>query len=287
MDGSRAAPRTAVGGCGTCRRAAIRGDPTSWRRSTLGSGISCRRRRHAGDLADAVRPRDAQYQRRLGHRAAFFAELVRALPEAGSMRLFGFDHSIELLAAARARNFDNAVFDYVDLNQPPGTRERLFDVVTCFETLEHVGNVPNAIETLLASCKPGGTLLISVPNELGLPGLKYGARKVFRRRPYESFFRQQSESRYVWRLLTGRSNESPCVPGPARRQPGGLRLYSRRSQGMTRRRRQRQHITSVTTTMTCRSDAHCPARHARGGDVPDRREISAAHPAPCRWRSRA
>ena len=138
--------------------------------------------------------------------AFFFAELLRALPEAGSMRLFGFDHSTELLASARARNIDNAVFDYVDLNEPPRTRERLFDVVTCFETLEHVGNVPNAIETLLASCKAGGTLLISVPNELGLPGLlKYGARKVFRRRPYESFFREQSESRYVWRLLTGRS----------------------------------------------------------------------------------
>ena len=138
--------------------------------------------------------------------AFFFSELLHALPEAGSMRLFGFDHSSELLAAARSRNLDNAVFDYVDLNEPPRTREHLFDVVTCFETLEHVGNVPNAIETLLAACKPGGALLISVPNELGLPGLlKYSARKVFRRRPYESFFREQSESRYVWRLLTGQS----------------------------------------------------------------------------------
>ena len=33
---SRAAPRTAAGGCGTCRRTAIRGAPTSWRRSTCG-----------------------------------------------------------------------------------------------------------------------------------------------------------------------------------------------------------------------------------------------------------
>ena len=33
----------------------------------------------------------------------------------------------------------------------------------------------------------------------------YFARHVFRWRPYESFFREQSESRYVWRLLTGRS----------------------------------------------------------------------------------
>ena len=138
--------------------------------------------------------------------AFFFAELLRALPEAGSMSLFGFDHSTELLAAARSRNIDNAVFDYIDLNEPPRTRERLFDVVTCFETLEHVGNVRNAIDTLLSACKAGGTLLISVPNELGLPGLlKYSARRIFRRRPYEGFFGKQSEPRYVWHLLTGQS----------------------------------------------------------------------------------
>ena len=138
--------------------------------------------------------------------AFFFAELLRALPEAGSMSLFGFDHSTALLAAARSRNINNAVFDYVNLNEPPRTRERLFDVVTCFETLEHVGNIRNAIDTLLAACKDGGTLLISVPNELGLPGLlKYSARKVFRRRPYENFFREQSEPRYVWHLVTGQA----------------------------------------------------------------------------------
>lgn len=126
----------------------------------------------------------------------FFAELLRALPEAGSLRLFGFDHSTELLAAARSRNIGNAVFDYVDLNAPPRARdrERLFDVVTCFETLEHVGNVHNAIDTLLAACRPGGALLISVPNEIGLPGLlKYAARKVLRRRPYEEFFRARAK----------------------------------------------------------------------------------------------
>lgn len=137
----------------------------------------------------------------------FFAELAQALPEARSLQLFGFDHSTDLLAAARSRNLDNAVFDFVDLNEPPpGGRERQFDLVTCFETLEHVGKVHNAIETLIAACKPGGALLISVPNEVGLPGLlKYAARKLLRRRPYEGFFRGSSEAEYVWRLLTGRS----------------------------------------------------------------------------------
>lgn len=136
----------------------------------------------------------------------FFAELLRASPEYGSMKLFGFDHSTELLAAARLRNFDNAVFEYVDLNEPPRAPKRRFDVVTCFETLEHVGQVRNAIDTLLASCKAGGTLLISVPNETGLPGLlKYVARKIFRGRPYDGFFRDRSEARYIWHLISGQS----------------------------------------------------------------------------------
>lgn len=122
------------------------------------------------------------------------------------MSLFGFDHSTELLAAARLRNLRNAIFEYVDLNEPPLRTKHRFDIVTCFETLEHVGKLNNAIDTLLNSCKAGGTLIISVPNELGLPGLlKYLARKIFRRRPYDGFFHEQSEVRYVWHLITGRS----------------------------------------------------------------------------------
>lgn len=122
------------------------------------------------------------------------------------MRLFGFDHSTELLSAARLRNLENAVFEYVDLNEPPRVTRQRFDVVTCFETLEHVGNLHNAIDTLLNSCKAGGTLIISVPNELGMPGLlKYLARKIFRRRPYDGFFHEQSEARYVLHLITGQS----------------------------------------------------------------------------------
>ena len=135
----------------------------------------------------------------------FLAELSQALPHAGTMSLYGFDHSADLLAAARSRKIENAEFDHVDLNGPPRPGDRSFDVVTCFETLEHVGDIQNAIETLLASCKPGGVVIISVPNEIGLPGLfKYITRKLFRRRPYEGFFHDQSEISYVLALLSGK-----------------------------------------------------------------------------------
>ena len=41
-----------------------------------------------------------------------------------------------------------------------------FDVITCFETIEHVAQYKKAIERLKAALVPGGTLLISSPNRL-------------------------------------------------------------------------------------------------------------------------
>ena len=135
----------------------------------------------------------------------FFSVLLQSIPELRSMNLFGFDHSRELLAAAKARNLKNASFEYIDLNAVPGKSCRTFDIVTCFETLEHVGNIQRAIENLLASCASGGTIVLSVPNELGIPGLlKYVGRKVGRKNPYGNFFNNQSELRYVWHLIAGK-----------------------------------------------------------------------------------
>ena len=136
----------------------------------------------------------------------FLSVLLDSIPEARSMELFGFDHSRELLVAAQSKDFPNAQFHYVDLNARPAEPHATFDVVTCFETLEHVGNMPNAMEKLLASCKTGGTIVISVPNEIGIPGLmKYVGRKVGRPKPYGAFFENQSELRYIWHLITGKS----------------------------------------------------------------------------------
>ena len=45
-----------------------------------------------------------------------------------------------------------------------------FDLVTCFETLEHVLDLPLALGNLLETVKPGGTLVITVPIEIGWIG---------------------------------------------------------------------------------------------------------------------
>jgi SAM-dependent methyltransferase len=120
-------------------------------------------------------------------------------------RIHGFDHADHLIALARDRNLPNACFDRFDLNQLDDTHRGEFDVVTCFETLEHVGNVENAFDNLVRTCKPGGTIVVSLPNERGVPGLvKFFGRKLLRRNAYGDFFDECSEREYVSALLSGR-----------------------------------------------------------------------------------
>ncbi len=136
----------------------------------------------------------------------FFSALLQSMPEVRSMHLFGFDHSRELIASAKSKNLKNATFEYFDFNSAPIGPLRTFDVVTCFETLEHIGNIRNALDTLLVHCKDGGKIVLSVPNESGIPGLlKFLGRKVGRRKPYGYFFVNQSQLRYLWHLITGKS----------------------------------------------------------------------------------
>jgi len=120
----------------------------------------------------------------------------------------GFDHSERLLEVARGRNLPRTTFGRLNLNEGPVDELRQFDVVTCFETLEHVGDYRNALRCLVASCRPGGWLVMSVPNEIGVPGLvKYAGRRILRRRAYGDFFASHRESSYVTALLAGRPIE--------------------------------------------------------------------------------
>ena len=86
---------------------------------------------------------------------------------------YGFDHSDDLLETARSRH-PEINFSKIDLNQPVDWA-RQFDVVTCFETLEHVGNLNMAVKNLAACVKQGGRLVVSVPIEIG----PWGVAKFF------------------------------------------------------------------------------------------------------------
>ncbi|UCH85043.1 MAG: class I SAM-dependent methyltransferase [Candidatus Latescibacterota bacterium] len=131
-------------------------------------------------------------------------------------KLVGFDHSEELLALARAREIPNAEFYRADLNSlelDPRWREH-FDIVTCFETIEHTGNSANAFQNLYAACKVGGVVLVSMPNEKGLPGLaKFLGRKILRKDPYGDFFDDSSEWAYFWRLMANQPLDVFRSPG--------------------------------------------------------------------------
>lgn len=131
-----------------------------------------------------------------------------------SWKLYGFDHEGELLDLARKRNIPNSEFVKFDLNKVSSNYENLFEVVTCFETLEHTGNYKNAFENIHLSCKPGGIIILSVPNEIGFPGIaKFIGRKLLRKNPYESFFENSSEFRYLAALLKGEDIEAFRDPG--------------------------------------------------------------------------
>ena len=142
-------------------------------------------------------------------------EIVRST-EFPFERICGYDHKEELLDLGRAKNIPRTTFQFIDMNQP-ATPDSTFDLVTCFETLEHVGDYRNAVHCLYAYLNAGGRLFIVVPNETALPGLvKFIGRMLARRRPYGEFFQNKSRLSYFKRLLLNQSIEGFREPG----QPG-------------------------------------------------------------------
>jgi SAM-dependent methyltransferase len=134
----------------------------------------------------------------------FIVETMLARKPGQFRRIAGFDNTPELIAGARGKGIPNARFEVFDLNLVQPATER-FDLVTCLETLEHVGNVENAIANLVDRVNTGGLLMLSVPNETGLPGLvKLAGRAAVRKNPYEDFFAKGGRARYVSRLLLNR-----------------------------------------------------------------------------------
>ncbi len=128
--------------------------------------------------------------------------------------MVGFDHSEALVDLARARGLPGAEFRVADVCAPPPDDER-FDLVTCLETLEHVADWRAALEHLAARLAPGGVLVLTLPNELGVPGLvKLAARPLVRRRPYDDFFRAVSPLRYAVRVA--RCGDIECFREPGR-----------------------------------------------------------------------
>ena len=63
-------------------------------------------------------------------------------------RIKGVDHNNENIENAK-NLYENIEFDYIDLNKLNTLNGDKFNLVTCFETLEHVENLDNAILSIL------------------------------------------------------------------------------------------------------------------------------------------
>ena len=96
----------------------------------------------------------------------YLTNLVRE--ELGLSIATGYDYTLNLDIGRKQQS--SIDFRLLDLNKSQPC-ERKFDLVTCFETLEHVGDLQAAIENVVQITAPDGVLFISVPIEVGAIGL--------------------------------------------------------------------------------------------------------------------
>lgn len=82
---------------------------------------------------------------------------------AGAKAVTGADVDVEAVATARERYGKNAEVVEGDLRELPFADER-FDVVTCFETIEHIEGAERAFAELRRVLRPAGVLVVSSPN---------------------------------------------------------------------------------------------------------------------------
>ncbi len=95
----------------------------------------------------------------------------------GFERIAGFDFEATFVERA-SRKYPHISFARLDLTAENVETDQ-FDLVTCFETLEHVGNLEAAIDNLLGLVKrPKGLLFITAPVEIKAWGIAKYAIKV-------------------------------------------------------------------------------------------------------------
>jgi 2-polyprenyl-3-methyl-5-hydroxy-6-metoxy-1,4-benzoquinol methylase len=115
----------------------------------------------------------------------------------------GFDHNADNLEAGRAY-YPDIRFERFDLGvRSPGLEQ--YDVITCLETVEHVGDLSAAIDNLTSRLRPGGgVLILTVPIEIGFWGLfKFLVKRfVYRYRLDE--LDGVTTGRYLRALVSGR-----------------------------------------------------------------------------------
>jgi len=88
---------------------------------------------------------------------------VAILAAAGARRVVGLDRSSEAVLNARERAGEAGEFVLGDLRRLP-FEDASFDLVTCFEAIEHVVDGDEVLDELRRVLRPDGVLLVSSPN---------------------------------------------------------------------------------------------------------------------------
>ena len=137
----------------------------------------------------------------VGCATGFLIEHVVKHSKLTFFKVVGYDHARDLVSEANTRGVPGVEFRYLELNDLDEPKET-FDVVSCFETLEHVSDYKIAIANLIRHVREGGVLILTIPNEVGFIGLgKFLGRMAARRSPYDDFFEGQSQIKYIAHLI--------------------------------------------------------------------------------------
>jgi 2-polyprenyl-3-methyl-5-hydroxy-6-metoxy-1,4-benzoquinol methylase len=187
---------------------------TSYQKKNLASLVHRERLRTVRAVFSKHVPAAAVSWADLGCSNGFIIETIVKSRKAPFTKIVGYDHKDELLALARGKKVPNAEFRLFNLNEVGDVAER-FDVVTCFETLEHVASYQTAFVNLYNHVNDGGVLIATVPNEIGFTGLaKFVGRMALQRDAYAGFFGERGRIAYAKALVTGSSIEAFRKPRP-------------------------------------------------------------------------
>jgi hypothetical protein len=117
--------------------------------------------------------------------------------------LFSLDHTIDNLILAKSL-YHNINFNFINLNIINSNIFEKFDFITCFETLEHVGSINNALQNLVSLRTNSNTpIIISVPIEVGLIGIFKFLFKIFKGYKLSELKGNPSKVQYLISLLKG------------------------------------------------------------------------------------
>ena len=85
--------------------------------------------------------------------------------EAGAVSYDGVDINEKLIDYAK-NNYSSERVNYFVGDICTFRNNKMYDLITCYETIEHIKNYETAIKNLYSLLKAGGTLLISSPNRI-------------------------------------------------------------------------------------------------------------------------